>query len=150
MGCVATKTAAHATPAFNSSRASGSLESSGEFAPSSSLWNRPQLGSYEFGDRSESGESGKRSSSGNSSVSFRMWNLNRQVEGEQVAAGWPAWLSSVAGEAIQGWVPLKADSFEKLEKVKETSYDIFVIEFCSRMACVARQTKFMLSRKKIK
>lgn len=44
-------------------------------------------------------------------------NLNRYVEVEQVAAGWPAWLSAVAGEAIRGWVPLKAESFEKLEKV---------------------------------
>lgn len=37
--------------------------------------------------------------------------------GEQVAAGWPAWLSAVAGEAIQGWIPRRADTFEKLDKV---------------------------------
>lgn len=37
--------------------------------------------------------------------------------GEQVAAGWPSWLTSVAGEAIQGLLPRGADSFEKLEKV---------------------------------
>jgi hypothetical protein len=34
-----------------------------------------------------------------------------------VAAGWLPWLNAVAGEAIQGWIPLKVDSFEKLEKV---------------------------------
>lgn len=39
------------------------------------------------------------------------------TEAEQVAAGWPSWLTSVAGEAIQGWIPRRADSFEKLEKV---------------------------------
>jgi serine/threonine protein kinase len=44
------------------------------------------------------------------------------VEGEHVAAGWPAWLSAVAGQAIHGWVPLKADSFEKLEKIGQGTY----------------------------
>jgi hypothetical protein len=34
-----------------------------------------------------------------------------------VAAGWPSWLSAVAAEAIQGWIPLKADNFQKLEQV---------------------------------
>ena len=44
-------------------------------------------------------------------------NIPRQTEGEQVAAGWPAWLSAVAGESIKGWIPRKADTFEKLDKV---------------------------------
>lgn len=35
----------------------------------------------------------------------------------QIAAGWPSWLTAVAGEAIKGWLPRRADSFEKLEKV---------------------------------
>lgn len=48
------------------------------------------------------------------------------VEGEQVAAGWPAWLAAVAGEAIRGWVPRRADSFEKLDKVSSL-YFFFVI-----------------------
>lgn len=42
---------------------------------------------------------------------------HRYEEAEQAAAGWPSWLIAVAGEAIQGLVPLKTDSFEKLEKV---------------------------------
>lgn len=46
-----------------------------------------------------------------------MGNLPRAVEGEQVAAGWPSWLVAVAGEAIRGWIPRKADTFEKLDKV---------------------------------
>lgn len=41
----------------------------------------------------------------------------RAVEGEQVAAGWPPWLVSVAAEAVRGWVPRRAESFEKLDKV---------------------------------
>ena len=44
-------------------------------------------------------------------------SIPKAMEGEQVAAGWPAWLSAVAGEAIRGWLPRRADSFEKLDKV---------------------------------
>ncbi|XVE68203.1 hypothetical protein DITRI_Ditri09bG0049500 [Diplodiscus trichospermus] len=33
------------------------------------------------------------------------------VEAEQVAAGWPAWLSSVAAEAVHGWASLPAEAF---------------------------------------
>lgn len=41
--------------------------------------------------------------------------------GPESAAGWPNWLASVAGEAIKGWLPRRADSFEKLEKVSSCS-----------------------------
>lgn len=44
-------------------------------------------------------------------------NIPKSLEGEQVAAGWPTWLAAVAGEAIKGWLPRRADSFEKLDKV---------------------------------
>ena len=44
--------------------------------------------------------------------------VSRSLESEQLAAGWPAWLASVASEAIKGWVPRRADSFEKLDKVR--------------------------------
>lgn len=46
----------------------------------------------------------------------------KSIEGEQVAAGWPAWLAAVAGEAIKGWVPRRADSFEKLDKIGQGTY----------------------------
>ncbi|KAJ4770803.1 Kinase superfamily protein [Rhynchospora pubera] len=49
-------------------------------------------------------------------------NLHKYIEGEVVAAGWPAWLSSVAAEAVHGWIPLKADCFEKLEKIGQGTY----------------------------
>ncbi|KAA8540995.1 hypothetical protein F0562_024867 [Nyssa sinensis] len=74
---------------------------------------------------SELCESERASSNGGGgaeSLSFRLGNLQKYVEGEQIAAGWPAWLSAVAGEAIHGWVPLKADSFEKLEKIGQGTY----------------------------
>ncbi|KAJ7981473.1 Protein kinase-like protein [Quillaja saponaria] len=46
----------------------------------------------------------------------------KATEGEQVAAGWPGWLSAVAGEAIKGWVPRSANTFEKLEKIGQGTY----------------------------
>ncbi|KAI7753001.1 LOW QUALITY PROTEIN: hypothetical protein M8C21_022951, partial [Ambrosia artemisiifolia] len=50
----------------------------------------------------------------------RLSNPTKNLHGEQVAAGWPAWLSAVAGEAINGWIPRRADTFEKIDKA--TSY----------------------------
>ncbi|XP_072965644.1 probable serine/threonine-protein kinase At1g54610 [Typha angustifolia] len=46
----------------------------------------------------------------------------KAMEGEQVAAGWPPWLAAVAPEAILGWVPRRADSFEKLDKIGQGTY----------------------------
>ncbi|KAF5208292.1 kinase domain, partial [Thalictrum thalictroides] len=43
-------------------------------------------------------------------------SIPKAAEGEHVAAGWPSWLAAVAGEAIRGWIPRRADSFEKLDK----------------------------------
>lgn len=43
--------------------------------------------------------------------------MPRGAKAEQVAAGWPSWLASVAGEAIHGWTPRSPDSYEKLNKV---------------------------------
>lgn len=57
------------------------------------------------------------SSHGKGGFSFRFGFTHRSLEAEQVAAGWPSWLSTAAGEAIYGWVPLRADAYEKLEKV---------------------------------
>lgn len=42
----------------------------------------------------------------------------QNFSGDQcVDSGWPVWLSSVAAEAIKGWVPRRADTFEKLDQV---------------------------------
>ncbi|KAL6199161.1 hypothetical protein ACLB2K_028948 [Fragaria x ananassa] len=48
--------------------------------------------------------------------------IPKAAEGEQVAAGWPSWLAGVAGEAIKGWIPRRADSFEKLDKIGQGTY----------------------------
>uniref|UniRef100_A0A5B7B7D8 Protein kinase domain-containing protein n=1 Tax=Davidia involucrata TaxID=16924 RepID=A0A5B7B7D8_DAVIN len=52
----------------------------------------------------------------------RLSNPPKNVLGEQVAAGWPSWLSAVAGEAINGWIPRRADTFEKLDKIGQGTY----------------------------
>lgn len=47
----------------------------------------------------------------------RLSNPPKHLRGEQVAAGWPPWLTAVCGEALSGWIPRKADTFEKIDKV---------------------------------
>ncbi|KAE9605077.1 hypothetical protein Lal_00036681 [Lupinus albus] len=56
------------------------------------------------------------------SLNMRVGISYRFVEAEQNAVGWPPWLTSLAGEAIQGWVPLKTGSYEKLDKIGEGTY----------------------------
>ncbi|XP_058093043.1 probable serine/threonine-protein kinase At1g54610 [Magnolia sinica] len=36
--------------------------------------------------------------------------------------GWPSWLLAVAGDAIDGWAPRRADTFEKLDKIGQGTY----------------------------
>lgn len=133
MGCVNSKQTVSVTPAFDHSGAFRDNESSGLGNSGRSRIGLGEVekgakpkaktktkGSSEFcGVGSKLGESGRASSNGggNETLSFRLGNLHKYVESEQVAAGWPAWLSAVAGEAIQGWVPLRSDAYEKLEKV---------------------------------
>jgi cyclin-dependent kinase 12/13 len=52
----------------------------------------------------------------------RLSNPPKNLHGERVAAGWPSWLSAVAGEAINGWTPRRADSFEKIAKIGQGTY----------------------------
>ncbi|KAL9152423.1 hypothetical protein ABFS82_11G121300 [Erythranthe guttata] len=48
--------------------------------------------------------------------------FGRLTEGEHAAAGWPAWLCAVAGDAIDGWLPLRSESFKRLEKIGQGTY----------------------------
>lgn len=52
----------------------------------------------------------------------RLSNPSKHWRGEQVAAGWPSWLSDACGEALNGWVPRKADTFEKIDKVFSSAF----------------------------
>lgn len=58
----------------------------------------------------------KKGASSGRSFSFNV-KFGRLTQAEHVAAGWPAWLSAVAGDAVEGWVPLRSDTFQRLEKV---------------------------------
>lgn len=52
----------------------------------------------------------------------RLSNMSKHRHGEQAAAGWPPWLSDVLGEALDGLLPRRADSFEKIDKVGQLYY----------------------------
>lgn len=52
----------------------------------------------------------------------RVFSVTNGVDGAQVAAGWPSWLTAVAGEAIKGWIPRRADSFQKMDKIGQGTY----------------------------
>lgn len=49
--------------------------------------------------------------------STKLGNLPKHTRGEQVAAGWPSWLSDICGESLSGWIPRRANTFEKIDKV---------------------------------
>ncbi|KAK1584089.1 hypothetical protein Q3G72_029681 [Acer saccharum] len=52
----------------------------------------------------------------------RLSNPPKHLRGEQVAAGWPPWLTAVCGEALNGWIPRRADTFEKIDKIGQGTY----------------------------
>lgn len=125
MGCVSSKQAVSVTPALDVSGAFRDNAEKGSGRKRSGLdvlEKKKKPGELRLSYGSELGDSGLGGSNGDESLSFRLGNLHKYVEGEQVAAGWPAWLSAVAGEAIQGWVPLRPDAFEKLEKIGQGTY----------------------------
>ncbi|XAR54706.1 Cyclin-dependent kinase [Bertholletia excelsa] len=68
-------------------------------------------------DRKSQGEK-KKSRSPNP----RLSNPPKHKHGEQVAAGWPSWLSALVSEAIDGWLPRRADTFEKIDKIGSGTY----------------------------
>ncbi|XP_019155533.1 PREDICTED: probable serine/threonine-protein kinase At1g09600 [Ipomoea nil] len=49
-------------------------------------------------------------------------SMPHAAKGEQSAAGWPHWLSSVAAEAIQGWVPRSTESYLEVEQIGQGTY----------------------------
>lgn len=54
------------------------------------------------------------------SLNGRLSSKPGGAQGEQTEQ-WPSWLISVAKEAVHGWTPRSADSYEKLNKV---SFDL--------------------------
>lgn len=158
MGCISSKQAVSVTPAVdhsgalrdNAAAAGGTGSGRFGFALAEVEKKKEKKKNTRRKSRGESGvsvgelsESGRLSSHGGArcdSVSFRLGNLHKYVEGEQVAAGWPAWLSAVAGEAIQGWVPLRPESFEKLEKVRTE----FSLSLCFKLLYAPSAIEFQI------
>ncbi|KAK9698329.1 hypothetical protein RND81_08G096500 [Saponaria officinalis] len=138
MGCISSKRAAPTSPA---------LDERGEIWVKRSASHRNNTSSSivkkfspnedekiielfdEEGEERDNERNGKRlkaskskSTYSNLSSNLKFGSVTSQVVAEQAAAGWPGWLTAVAGEAIHGWVPLRADSFEKLEKIGQGTY----------------------------
>ncbi|KAG8099464.1 hypothetical protein GUJ93_ZPchr0013g36728 [Zizania palustris] len=129
MGCAASKNTVSVTPAVDSSGAlrDRSLPRAPEPTSAVSVSASSLRCSSAAARRSEKKDEAEEPekavvAAATASRSFRLRSLRKSLEGEQVAAGWPPWLTAVAGEAIQGWIPRKADSFEKLEKVGQGTY----------------------------
>ncbi|XVE89811.1 hypothetical protein DITRI_Ditri20bG0024400 [Diplodiscus trichospermus] len=68
------------------------------------------------------GEKKQRGEKRRSKSNPRLSNLPKHLHGEQVAAGWPPWLSDACGEALNGWIPRRADTFEKIDKIGSGTY----------------------------
>ncbi|GMH05106.1 hypothetical protein Nepgr_006946 [Nepenthes gracilis] len=142
MGCIVSKGAASASPASHANNSgeirikrsensqynvSGSRKISHPPRVKKSSENRkekqpPERVGKENGGGEKLHTSRSRSSASNFSLSLRFGTFKNQVGAEQRAAGWPGWLAGVAGEAIHGWLPLRSDSFEKLEKIGQGTY----------------------------
>lgn len=151
MGCISSKKARSQSPAFDdvssSSASAGRSSRPGRLASSGPVHVQAAFGSLEkikeeperettdvedddeetrkkghnVDDNSGNLRAGKRGASQKKAPVFSI-KFGRPAEGENVAAGWPAWLTAVAGEAIEGWQPLRSDAFERLEKVILVSF----------------------------
>ncbi|KAJ4846932.1 hypothetical protein Tsubulata_010334 [Turnera subulata] len=95
------------------------VDAGGNEATVSLISNQPGNEHVEFTPLS-SDEAGKKEKPGKANPPRmpRILSLPHGERGSQVVAGWPPWLTAVAGEAIDGWVPRRADSFEKLDKLE--------------------------------
>ncbi|CAN6352122.1 unnamed protein product [Urochloa humidicola] len=149
MGCAASRPGTVSSPAYEvsssaasyntvSRSASASASASADLGSSSavSIWSRRPVrlaapAAAAAGDNDNDDDdhhrrrrrrSGREASATTTAPSRLGSNIGRSVEGEQAAAGWPSWLSAVAAEAVQGWVPLRAEGFEKMEKVGQGTY----------------------------
>ncbi|GKD13144.1 mitogen-activated protein kinase, conserved site-containing protein, partial [Tanacetum coccineum] len=68
------------------------------------------------------------SSKQNSDTRYDDSDTPDNILGELVAVGWPSWLAAVAGEALKGWLPRRADTFLNLGEashfIGEGSYSV--------------------------
>lgn len=53
---------------------------------------------------------------------YKIYSIRYGVDEVQAAGGWPPWLTAVAGDAIKGLLPRKAESFQKMDKIGQGTY----------------------------
>ncbi|XP_047946919.1 protein IMPAIRED IN BABA-INDUCED STERILITY 1-like [Salvia hispanica] len=108
-----------------SSAASSLLHSTTSYGPLEGIKEEPEKEEGLEEDEEEvyiKEKGSSRHSSVNRKAALFSFKFGRMTEGEHVAAGWPSWLSAAAGEAIEGMLPLRADSFKRLEKIGQGTY----------------------------
>ncbi|XP_011028375.1 PREDICTED: probable serine/threonine-protein kinase At1g09600 isoform X1 [Populus euphratica] len=99
------------------------VDGSANDATASLISNQPGNDNVEYAPvSSDEGEKKEMIEKANNRMSSSIVSMSNGERGAQVVAGWPSWLTSVAGEAINGWVPRRADSFEKLDKIGQGTY----------------------------
>uniref|UniRef100_A0A7N0T922 Protein kinase domain-containing protein n=1 Tax=Kalanchoe fedtschenkoi TaxID=63787 RepID=A0A7N0T922_KALFE len=49
-------------------------------------------------------------------------SIPKALHWDEDAPRWPSWLLSVASEAVRGWVPRRADTFERIAKIGQGTY----------------------------
>ncbi|KAJ6291658.1 hypothetical protein OIU76_023693 [Salix suchowensis] len=75
--------------------------------------------SVEKGERKTKVDDEKKKKKGHHrSVAMDLKSIDDQPRPGAEREAWPKWLEAAAGEAVKGWLPRRADSFEKLDKVQ--------------------------------
>jgi hypothetical protein len=106
------------------------VDGSANDATASLISNQPGNDNVEYAPVS-SDEGGKKEiiEKANNRMSSSIVSMSNGERGAQAVAGWPSWLTAVAGEAINGWVPRRADSFEKMDKVSLVYVSMILVVF---------------------
>jgi hypothetical protein len=106
------------------------VDGSANDATASLISNQPGNDNVEYAPvSSDEGEKKEIIEKANNRMSSSIVSMSNGERGAQVVAGWPSWLTAVAGEAINGWVPRRADSFEKLDKVSLVYVSMILVDF---------------------
>jgi hypothetical protein len=106
------------------------VDGSANDATASLISNQPGNDNVEYAPvSSDEGEKKEIIEKANNRMSSSIVSMSNGERGAQVVAGWPSWLTAVAGEAINGWVPRRADSFEKLDKVSLVYVSMILVVF---------------------
>lgn len=104
-----------ALPEEAATLAIGVVDAERAVAAATGNWKRPPADVQVNGAAEQEPRSGGVRTEGEAKPRIR--DVPNGVQGEHVAAGWPRWLTEVAAEAVRGWQPRRAESFEKLDKV---------------------------------